>query len=134
MYPSQEKGMVQMSNKLFSNEEVEYLRQNPNVKSVTNRRVEFTEEFRARAKKEYDSGKSGLKIFADNGLSKEILGIVRIHGFFDRLSNPKQSIKANSVVNKNEPQKQIKSLEHEIMYLRQENEFLKKIQQMRAKK
>lgn len=124
-----EKGRIQMSNKLFSQNEIEMLERNPNVLRVTRRIIQYTDEFKIRALSEYDNGKSERKIFEENGLPIEIIGMTRIYGFFKRIVMPYKPKERSS-----EPKSsQIKQLERKIIYLQQENEFLKKIQDLEKK-
>lgn len=116
-----------MSNKLFSNQEMEILRANPNVVKVTRRAVCFTDEFKARALTEYNNGKSARKIFAENGLSIDILGIIRIRGLIERISKEPAKQKPSGQISY---AKQIQKLERRITNLEQENEFLKKIREL----
>jgi len=112
-----------MSNKLFSPDEIELLEKNLNVLKLSRRKIQFTDEFKIRALSEYNAGKSARKIFEENGLPVEILGINRVKGFFQKLTMP-DNTKPNPCSKPSS--KEIKRLERENLRLQQENEFLKK--------
>jgi len=112
-----------MSKKLFSEEEIELLTANPNVAVVTRRSVGFTDEFKIKALNEYNGGKSARKIFSENGLPVEIIGMSRVNGFLQRIS---KEPKTPEIRPKQPDSKRIKSLEKRVLRLQQENEFLKK--------
>lgn len=128
MYPSRVNGGDIMCKKLFTAEEIEKLKSNPNVRTVTSRSIQYTDEFKIEALAEYNSGKSARKIFSEHGLPIEILGIVRIRGFIERVSREKE--KSEKPKEPQSAEKRIKQLERRITYLEQENDFLKKIQKL----
>lgn len=115
-----------MSKKLFSTEEIKRLQSNPNVATVTCRSIQYTDEFKIRALAEYNRGKSVAKIFSENGLQVEIIGIGRVRGFFERITNETERTEKPKKTMSDE--KRIKQLERRVKYLEQENDFLKKIQ------
>ena len=126
-----------MSNKLFSQEEVEMLRANPNVESVTNRCVFFTPEFKQQAYNELTSGLKMREILLRHGIDPEVLGQPRITGFQEKLE--KQAARSEGFQNLRHTgqklpttrektlEKRIHELEHQLAYTQQEVEFLKKI-------
>lgn len=74
-----------MSNKLFTEEEIEMLRQNPYVESVATRSIVFTSKFKEKA---YNDLKAGMKmrdIFLHYGIDPNILGNARIRGMQARI-------------------------------------------------
>ena len=127
-----------MSNKLLADEEVAILRENPYVQSVSNRSVVFTPEFKQIA---YDALRSGIKmreILLRNGIDPDTIGVNRVRGFQEKLEKQAKrpegfvDLKKSDNRTRNEDgnastQKQIKQLQHELAYTRQEVEFLKKI-------
>lgn len=127
------KGGIQLSNKLFSDEEINILKENPNVVKVTRRTIEFSDEFKIRALAEYNKGKSARKIFTESGLSVESIGINRVRGFIQRISKAQELPKLHAE-KYSSMQQYTKKLERRITYLQQENEFLKKIQESEKKK
>lgn len=126
-----------MSNKLFTDEEVELLRMNPYVESVACRSVTFTPKFKEKAYVDLKNGMKMRDIFLRYGIDPEILGDTRIRGAQARLEeqsrrpegfeNLQKEGKRKSEVPERTLQKQLRELQHELAYTRQEVEFLKKI-------
>ncbi len=130
-----------MSKKLFTQEEVKELTNNPYVKSVSRRSLVMTPEFKRYAADEMLKGKSMKQIFKEVGIDPESLGEKRINGYRDRIweqadredgfrdrradNHRREATSSEAVM-----AKKIKQLEHRVAYLQQENEFLKKIRQL----
>lgn len=136
----EKKGQVQMSKKLFSRGQMEDLRSNPNVQSVTQRVLTFTPAFKQKAYDALYQGKPITQIFEEAGFDVEMLGKKRLENFRARLekeaereegfadlrtNNSRQESRSSEAMQK----ARIKQLEHRIAYLEQENDFLKKIQE-----
>ena len=136
----EKKGQVQMSKKLFSRGQMEELRSNPNVQSVTQRVLTFTPAFKQKAYDALYQGKPITEIFEEAGFDVEMLGKKRLENFRARLekeaereegfadlrtNNSRQESRSSEAMQK----ARIKHLEHRIAYLEQENDFLKKIQE-----
>lgn len=120
---------------------VEKLNEHPYVKLATEWTISFTPEFKQIAYDEYSHGKSMKQVFKDAGFEVAALGQSRIQNFRNRLmskAEDKETFedgrKANGhkAVESTEAQmaKRIRELEHQNAYLEQENEFLKKIQDL----
>ena len=123
----------------LSKREVEILRCNPYVKSVTSSSVSFTEDFKQMA---YDAKIKGVPVaetMRKNGIDPEILGEKRIANFsylLNKNATREKGFKDHRSENYHRPAKtgeetveeRIKQLEHELAYTRQEVEFLKKLQ------
>ena len=73
-----------MSTKLLTPEMVEKLNSNPFVRSVTNRRIEYTNEFKKHFVEEYRKGKNPRVIFIEAGFDVKALGTKRIERASDR--------------------------------------------------
>ncbi len=128
-----------MSNKLISEEEVMRLSENPNVESITKRCIVFTPEFKRKAYEELCSGMKITEILLHHGIDPEALGKTRVRGFKEKLeisanrpdgfSNLRKtrSVTAPSEQAEGSLKKQIRELQQELAYTRQEVEFLKKI-------
>ena len=135
-----------MSKKLFTEEEQQLLRQNPYVYSVSESSLSLTKEFKVLFIEAYYNGQTARSILEDYGFDPDILGNRRIwgissyirseyqkHGEFTeghnthgkRSSNPNLSNLATEA-------DEIRQLKHEIDYLKQEMEFLKKISAIRT--
>ena len=123
----------------LSRHEVELLRNNPHVRSVTTHTLSFTEEFKQLA---YDEKRKGIPVaetLRKHGINPEILGASRVHGFSYQL-NKKAKREGNFIDRRKDNyrrpprtgeetvEQRIRQLEHELAYTRQEVEFLKKLQ------
>ena len=67
-----------MSSKLFTKEEIEVLANNKYIKSVSERSITYTNEFRRIFISEYEKGKFLRKIFEEWGFAISILGIGQV--------------------------------------------------------
>ncbi len=122
-------------------EYVKDLQKNPCILKATEWSVSFTPDFKKTAYREYYNGKSMRQIFIENGFDVKMIGEKRIQNFRDSLVKKaaqgedfEDRRKSNS---RKEPQnteakmaKRIRELEHLNAYLQQENNFLKKIQEL----
>ena len=126
-----------MSKKIFSEEEVEMLRNNPNVAGVTSRLIYFTPEFKQKAYDELIGGAKLRDVLIRNGIDPSVLGEVRIRGLQQKLEkqaarpegfqNLKQSGQKPVTSKEKSLEKQVRELQHQVAYTQQEVEFLKKI-------
>lgn len=120
----------------FSDEDVRILSENPYVKSVTENQVRFTPAFREEYWKRYKDGQEPADILKNLGIDPEILGQSRIVGLHKRICDaaangfisaaaqtPPADLFADSVV----PAKALIQMQHELSYVKQELEFIKKI-------
>lgn len=123
----------------FTKEQMDHLRVNHYVKSISASTIRFTEEFKRLFYERNKSGQSARQIFLSCGIDPDILGQSRIEGF--RYVVNKQARRNEGFTDKRQgnyrrPDKaeagtvesRIKQLEHELAYTRQEVEFLKKLQ------
>ena len=124
--------------KLFSPEEIEVLRNNKYVKSISTGTIRFTEELKRYFYDEHSKGKTARTILLECGIDPEILGQSRINGIKHMFnvkarktkgftdfsnSNYRRPVKSDQETTESK----IKQLEHELAYTRQEVEFLKKL-------
>ena len=125
----------------LSKEYVKELNEHRYVESATEWTVSFTEEFKQLAYDEYYRGKSMREIFTEAGFDVEKLGDKRIQNFRSHLMHKatdesgfadKRKDKSLQAPPGTEAQmmKRIRELEHRNAYLEQENDFLKKIQEL----
>lgn len=123
----------------FTEEQVEQLKANQYVRSVSSSTVRFTVEFRKHFYQKRKSGKSTRQIFLECGIDPDILGEKRISGFCYALnkyakreegfSDKKRRILRCSPMSTDQTvEERLKHVEHELAYTRQEVEFLKKNQ------
>ncbi len=127
-----------MSKNLMTDEEVAVLKENPNVQGVSNRTIFFTPEFKEIAYGELRSGKKMSEILLRHGIDPDIIGKIRVVSFQQQLERQAKrpegftDLKKSGRETESQPkdpslQRQIKQLQHELAYTRQEVEFLKKL-------
>lgn len=133
----------------LAEEQMEALRQNPYVLSVTQTRISLPKEFKELFHHEYSKGATPKEILERHGFDITAPGKCRIHsigvnirkeyerygGFhhgYLRLS--KRSDLETSVNPPKTEAEQIRRLQHEVEFLKQEMEFLKKIFSIRNAK
>lgn len=134
-------GSDHMSKKLFTQEEINILKNNKYVKNVSEKAITYTNEL----KKEYinliTSGNSKREAFTKLGFDIDILGYDRIEGFFNRMKYKIKNDKSyEDAREKNSGRKkkvifeelseseQIEYLKHENLMLKAENDLLKKME------
>lgn len=132
----------------FTEEQQEILRQNPYTYSVSETQISFTKDFKQLFYHEHNAGKSPRDIFARYGYDPQLLGEHRVYAFpyhlkqqmekfgafFEghyNLSRKNQSDQA-SIPEILTQEEKINRLEHEVSYLKQEMEFLKKISSIKT--
>ena len=119
----------------FTTEQIEILRQNPYVQRVSETMVAFTADFKWRFWAMYTQGNlMPREIFELLGIDTEILGSARVRGIPYSLKQEYAKFGEFSDVKRNAmqkeklpPDKEINKLRMEVEYLRQEQEFIKKI-------
>ena len=122
-------------------EYVRQLNEHPHVENATEWTVCFTAEFKQLAYEEYYRGKSMREIFTEAGFDVSKLGDKRLQNFRNQLMSKvaesegfkdKRKDKNLQAPPGTEAQmlKRIRELEHRNAYLEQENDFLKKIQEL----
>ena len=134
---------MQMSKKTHTNplsrREIEKLRTNPNIVSVTANTVRFTEEFKRLAYEEKRNGIPVSETMRRCGIDPDVLGPSRVEGFsytLNKKAKQKNGFSDGRIENYRRPSKtgeetveqRIRQLENELAYTRQEVEFLKKLQ------
>lgn len=135
-----------MSRTLFTEEQIATLRQNPYVYSVTPAVLALTKEFKEIFYTEYQNGTTPRKILEDHGFDIAILGERRVWSISQHIRDEYAKYgefregfrgrrpRSDNATAKNQPlseQDQLKQLQHEVDYLKQEMEFLKKISSIR---
>ncbi len=132
-----------MSKKMFTEQEVKMLRDNPYTYTVTAHILSFTKEFKDLFWKEYQAGAIPRQILEKCGYPADVLGKERIWGIAHVIkkqyytpeglhegSLPKAG--RTTAANGRTTEDQVKQLQGEVQYLRQEIEFLKKISSIRT--
>ena len=138
-----------MRRKLFTEEQQQLLRQNPYIYSVTETRITLTKEFKEIFMTAYKAGESPRKILEDHGFDISIIGERRIwsisqhirteyqkYGEFHEGYGPRGTSATHPVLTDTDTPvseaDEIRQLRHEVDYLKQEMEFLKKISSIRT--
>jgi transposase-like protein len=126
-----------MEQKKFTLDEQETLKENPYVERVSETTITYTKEFRERFALEYASGKTPSIILRECGFDPAMLGkerkkslVKRTKKYAQRPEGFSDTRKENSgrpKVKELTDAENIQRLEHQVRYLKQENEFLKKI-------
>lgn len=128
-----------MTKRLFTEKEQELLKRNPYVKSVSEKAITYTDEFKRHFIVENENGKLPREIFEEAGLSEELIGINRIQtaGKRWRAAYRKTGVEGlqdTRKTNSGRPSERELSLEEQIarleaknQLLRAENELLKKL-------
>lgn len=136
-----------MTDKKFTPEEIEQLRQNKYVLSVTENKISYSLEFKQFVLKEAEKGSKSPEIFAKAGFDTEILGKSRMYaavkGVKKQAKTP-EGLRASSKKSRDERLAEfsqedyskkhtkvaIRELQKKIVHLEQQIEFLKKIQSL----
>lgn len=116
---------------------MEALLKNPYVKSASSKAITYTEEFRAYFVSEYEAGKTPAEILRNCGFDVRALGQKRIDNISLRFrkmsrreegfSDTRKGASGRPLTKELTSDEQIARLQHQVKYLKQENEFLKKI-------
>lgn len=125
-----------MGKNRFSEEQQKQLRSNPFIEKVSEATISYTKEFKERFYHEYHSGKGPSAILRDMGIDPTLLGKRRKDSLVQRVKEYAERIEGYQDMrgkNSSRPSTKelsdadrIKRLEHQLRYLKQENEFLKK--------
>lgn len=125
-----------MSKKMFTNEEIEMLRNNPYTYAVTPHILSFTKAFKNLFWDEYQAGAIPRQILEQCGYPTDVLGKQRIWGIAHTIKKQyysEEGLREGSLQRKKPSgdnpvttEEAVAKLQHEVEYLRQEIEFLKK--------
>lgn len=136
-----------MSRKQFTEEQLNILRKNPYVYSVTGARMTLTKKFKEIFMTAYQAGELPRSILENHGFDISILGERRVwsisqhirdeykkYGEFHEGYGPRNPGK-RPPTDSDQPlseKDELKQLRHEVDYLKQEVDFLKKISSIRT--
>ena len=131
-----------MSKKVFTNQEVEMLRGNQYTYAVTPHILSFTKEFKELFWAEYQAGAIPRQILEKYGYPADVLGKERIWGIAHVIKKqyyspeglhegPWPKAAQTTAAGGKTTEEQVRQLQGEVQYLRQEIEFLKKISSIR---
>lgn len=126
--------------KTFSAYEMEILRQNPYTYRVRSRQIMFTAAFKEIFWCRYQAGDDVVQIFESLGYDPLVLGYTRMHSVAQNLRktaesgreftsghSARQGTQAGKSVDTKATSGEVDALRHEVAYLRQHVEFLKKL-------
>jgi transposase len=128
-----------MTKRLLTKKEQELLKKNPYVKSVSDKAITYTDEFKRHFIAENEKGKLPREIFEEAGLSEELIGIDRIKTAGKRWRAAYRNAEIEGLedtrkTNSGRPsdreltlEEKIARLEAKNQLLRAENELLKKL-------
>jgi len=128
-----------MSNKIFTQKEIDMLSDNPYVKNVSAKEITYSDEFKRIFIAENEIGKFPREIFEEHGFDITILGIKRAKSSSDRWRNAYRrdgvcGLKDKRPGNSGRPsgkelstEEKYERLKAQINLLKAENELLKKI-------
>jgi hypothetical protein len=134
-----------MNKNKFTKREIQILKNNPYTYNVTESQLFFTKDFKEEFWRRYQAGNSPRKIVEDLGYDPDMLGTSRISGiqiniqkqaksaagFTEGKGHRKQLESGLYLASENPTDEKIVKMQHELMYLRQEVEFLKKISSLK---
>jgi len=122
----------------FTEEQQKELRKNPYIKKVSDKSITYTTEFRELFANEYRAGKIPSQILTEHGINPQLLGkrrkdalvamVKRCELRSDGFEDTRKGNSGRRVTRDLADAERISRLEHQIKYLKQENEFLKKIE------
>lgn len=127
-----------MEKKYFSDEQVIELQNNPYVKKVSNKAITYTDEFKQLFMEKYEAGNSPSCILRELGFDTSVLGRRRINGIVERTHkyvkrngdchDVRKDASGRPSIKKLTETEKTARLEHQVKLLKQENEYLKKIE------
>lgn len=125
--------------KEYSEKEIKQLKKNPYTYNVTKNKLYFTAKFKEEFWIKYQAGCAPRKIIKELGYDVKIFGQKQIDSIVQRIKRQaltgegfkegenRERRMAITEPQKKTPQETLEYMQHELMYLRQEVEFLKKI-------
>lgn len=127
----------------FTEEQQTFLRQNPYVAKVSKTSITYTDEFKKRFYDEYKAGNLPSTILQGMGFDPRVLGRKRINHFVgnirkyeahnEKFHDRRKESSGRPRTKDLTPEEKISRLEHQVRYLKQENEFLKKMKYLEKK-
>lgn len=125
-----------MERKNFTEEEINKLKENKFVKSITTKSISYTDEFKKLFIEESNKGKGPTRIFIESGFNPYVLGSRRIKEFSRLYKNNELLVDNRGKSSTGRPKKpkeksmskdeEIEFLKHQNLMLKAENDLLKK--------
>jgi len=139
---------TRMNRNTFTKREIQILKNNPYTYRVTESQIFYTKEFKEEFWRRYQEGESPRHIVEALGYDPDMLGTARLSGL--QINIKKQANRPEGFAEGKGRRKTLKSglysvdetpsdetiikMQHELLYLRQEVEFLKKITSLKDTK
>ncbi|MEL7623040.1 MAG: HTH domain-containing protein [Clostridiales bacterium] len=127
-----------MGRNYFTDDQIEELQKNPYVKKVSNKALTYTDDFKAVFTEKYRQGNPPSVILREMGFDPRVLGKKRIDRFvgnvykYEVRSDDFRDLRGENSgrpsVRELSDKERMARLAHQVKYLKQENEFLKKIE------
>lgn len=124
----------------FTDEQVEKLKQNPNVKHVSRKSITYQDHFKAEFMRAYEKGQLPKQIFYEAGFDISVLGDRRINSSTARWKKQAQRIEGFKDTRKDESGRPrtrdlskdeiIQKQKAQIEYLKQERDFLLELERL----
>lgn len=135
---------MERKRRLFSEYEMEMLRQNPYTYKVRQRQLSFTAEFKHIFWNRYQRGEDVISIFESLGYNPAVVGYSRMYSVASNLqaaveagreftsghSGRSRGGKPVSQAALDKDSQTVAAMQHEVLYLRQQVEFLKKFSEL----
>jgi transposase len=129
--------VISVGKNYFTEEQIIELERNPYVKKVSKKAITYTDEFKSVFSKKYTEGNPPSTILREMGFDPHVLGKKRIDRFVGNVfkyearggdySDLRQESSGRPSTKDLTAEEQIARLKHQVKYLKQENEFLKKV-------
>lgn len=131
--------------KPFTDEQIKQLRENPYTFKVTSSKIFFTKEFKQEFYNKRQEGLTLKETIIALGYDPDVLGEKRIDGISHLINKALRegrefsegSVQRTSILDQASPEmtrENFIKMQHELQYMRQEIEFLKKISSLRTSK
>lgn len=133
-----------MAHKSFTKQQQKELADNPYTFRVSNKQISFTKEFKEKFWELYQHGKTPRQILCVLGYDPDIFSEARITGIqclikkefaktgeFHSGRNRSEVVHTMNGVDENPTNETIMKMQHELLYMKQEIEYLKKISSIR---
>ena len=118
----------------FTKEDKELLEKNPNIQAVLSNQVLYTKDFKEKAVKEYENGKTANQIFQEAGINTSILS--KQYDYASKtISKWRNANRERINIHNHKKKTNAKDSAYQKLlkrneYLEAENEFLKKLQML----
>lgn len=135
-----------MSKRIFTQEEITILQQNPNVKQCSEKSISYHKDFKLLALQQYESGLPASAIFKQAGFNLDVIGhkkpkwclgrwlkVYRVKGIGQLSLETRGRGKGGGrpKTNWSSEKEKLKYLEAQVAYLKAENAFLAKLRKKR---